>query len=130
MIINKNYQRCLKVIFDQTSSILEKNIYSFSFLSQEAIITLNLQGHNQLHKFYDAILNKYTIEDFPKFATEYELPKFVRSTSFTPIRNNFFIKAKKREPERQNFENNTEFSSQNFRSSTKDLNMNLQDSRG
>ena len=90
MLIHKNYQRCLKVLFDCTSSMLEKNLYSLTFLNEESIIRLNKQGHNQLHRFYNSIFNKYTSELFPKFAIESELPKYVLSKTLTPILENFF----------------------------------------
>ena len=90
MVIHKNYQRCLRTFFTQASNLLENNLYSLCFLSGEVMVKLNLQGHNQLHLFYESIFKKYDSEDFPKFAKSSELPKSILSTTLIPLTEHFF----------------------------------------
>ena len=90
IMINKNYQRCLKLFFDSTQTLLAKNPYSLSFLDQDILVKINLQGNAKLNKFYDSIFVKIETEDFPKFAEDSELPKFVFSDTLTPAISNFF----------------------------------------
>ncbi|OMJ71276.1 hypothetical protein SteCoe_30554 [Stentor coeruleus] len=90
LITYKKYQKALNILFDCTKSLLQRNMHSLSFLNEDVLIKLNLQGHSQLHKFYNSIFNKCLIEDFPKFADIRDLPIVVFSNTVNPVRENFF----------------------------------------
>jgi hypothetical protein len=104
LVTSKNYQRCLKVFFDSTKSILQQNLHALSFLTGSVLIKLNIQGHRQLHKFYESILNKYYNPDFKMFGYRRQLPKVFLSPTVTPIYETFFPKTvQKEERKRNNF---------------------------
>lgn len=90
LITYKKYQKALNILFECTKSLLQQNMHSLSFLNEDILIKLNLQGHGQLHKFYNSIFNKCLIEDFPKFADIRDLPIVVFSSTVNPVRENFF----------------------------------------
>lgn len=90
LVTYKKYQKALNVMFNSTKSLLQQNMHSLSFLNEDVLIKLNLQGHSQLHKFYESILNKCIVEDFPKFADVNSLPIILYSSTVNPVRENFF----------------------------------------
>ncbi|OMJ77217.1 hypothetical protein SteCoe_23254 [Stentor coeruleus] len=90
LITYKKYQKALNILFECTKNLLQRNMHSLSFLNEDVLIKLNLQGHSQLHKFYNSIFNKCLIEDFPKFADIQDLPIVVFSSTVNPVRENFF----------------------------------------
>lgn len=102
MVINKNYQKSLKIFIDNNKKILRKNLYALNFLSESTIIKLNLQGHNQLNRFYETIFKKYVPEKFPKFAKQQDLPKFIFSKSLQPLKKEFFSSKSIQKNDREN----------------------------
>lgn len=90
IVINKDYQKCLKLLFKINDKLLKKNPHSVSFINFESIIDLNLQGHSDLPNFYESIFRKYQLENFPKLIKTSELPKFLFSDSVIPSEKDFF----------------------------------------
>lgn len=86
----KNYERCLKVFFESSKTILDSNLHSLTFINQNVIVYLNKLGHSHLHVFYKSIFRKYPNTNFPKFIDKKLLPRVIYSKSLHPQHSNFF----------------------------------------